>query len=1180
MVPDIASIDDRQQRIYAALAERRSDIASMYRAALLLLTTPAEVGDERTRISHICHSVREVMNRVLGAMGTTASPRIKPPTGKQVQELPDMLARFPGLALDADGESIPVPRAVAEIFDKLIKTAVQEKRRSRDDVASLLTDDGNSEHLVVKRWVESRDFFVRWAHLQDDEPKLSDLPSDDLLRDHVAVFDELFDTVITAFFTLRHSIDDLLAEINALEEVGNDNAWYKKPSKADVQAVLLKIPTLQLRRVFYEGLNNPHWVRPLFEAHAFANPPEPENTDDGYVRDVYWPEIAYLARVAPEVPTDVVDVLRALTNSNNTWVRRAVFEIGSRIPAAEGARLKALLQAWAATRQGFGWRTDPSELVSFAITLLDGGENKAGRWLANNLFAPRPSVSDGPFRRTPVLAMDDYWYQEELPRLVPALGADALKAVAGWLASFEKLSGHDGDEHDFSGMIRPSIRARDSSYPSPEHALVDAVRDLAIPAVLKDPEETVKALLRSRVQLLRKIAMFAVAEAIRQRIDTGADARYLLGVAERLLGDEASDDDNLRVEYAELGQSVAKIDSAALNVINNFIAYAHAEDLKWMRERFVDPETPAEEAEAQVQERADRNKHRWLSALGADALPPGLRTELAELDARNGMVEGARTPSGMVTGWTGPNPYCTQDEMATMSPTELVAHLASWHDTGDGWGPEPSHEGQGRELAGLLTTNPRAIAGVTGLIEKLRPTYLRAILRGWEAALKADMELDWSEVAALIRDVLEHGNESPFPVEGGTMDDDKDFRGAKNAAVGLLEEIVKERDSVSISDQSMVQFAKLLIEDAKDDEAWAEYNAYEVGENSWDPLTMSLNWQWPNRLRALIYLATRAKQAPWKPAAMAAIERELARDDRHGAGRAVLGEKTGRILTHSSEWLKGHLEAFFGSEHNLSVQQQIGLTTALTTHYYHRDLYDLLNGPMIAAIDLGDALICGWRTRSSPIQRIGEWAVDSLIYGHKTADDPVVHAFFATVDAKIRGDALGAIASSFYHASHVDEEIRDRFGDLWDERFQHVRDHPEDHEELKGFYWIAKGNKFPVQWWLPRLRDALELEPAIATERYMIGKNLAQASTVDPATAFAVLKLLLDGRDEGGMASYDPTRNAVPMVIANAMTSGDDSLGSAAEAFMNSLGAKGHLRLEAEVKAVLGGAATIADVAE
>ena len=222
MVSDVAFMDERQQRIYAALMEKRPDIASMYRRSLRELSEPAEVGDELIRISLICHTMREVMNRVLGAMVTAGSPRIKPPSNKQVQKLPDLLARFPGWTLDADGESIPIPRAIAEVFDKLIKTAVQEKRRSRDDVASLLTDDGNSEHLVVKRWVESRDFFVAWAHLRDDQPELSKLPSDDLIRMHVAVFDELFDAVITAFFTRRHSIEDLLAEINSLEEVDNE----------------------------------------------------------------------------------------------------------------------------------------------------------------------------------------------------------------------------------------------------------------------------------------------------------------------------------------------------------------------------------------------------------------------------------------------------------------------------------------------------------------------------------------------------------------------------------------------------------------------------------------------------------------------------------------------------------------------------------------------------------------------------------------------------------------------------------------------------------------------------------------------------------------------------------------------------------------------------------------------
>jgi hypothetical protein len=93
--------------------------------------------------------------------------------------------------------------------------------------------------------------------------------------------------------------------------------------------------------------------------------------------------------------------------------------------------------------------------------------------------------------------------QGSAPWLVPALGADALRAVSGWLANYEKFSGHAEKEHDFSGMIRPSIRSRQDSYPNTEDSLVDAVRDLALAAMSDDPDGTTRVLLSSGVQLLR-----------------------------------------------------------------------------------------------------------------------------------------------------------------------------------------------------------------------------------------------------------------------------------------------------------------------------------------------------------------------------------------------------------------------------------------------------------------------------------------------------------------------------------------------------------------------------------------------------------------------------------------------------------------------------------------------------
>lgn len=210
-------MDDRQQRILAALEGKRSELANFYRTALMLLGGELEVLDRRTRVAFIGHCMREVMNRVLGALGRPTAPKFKPSSRDQVKALPDLLARFPKLELDGDGGSVPVPEEVAAAMDKLFKASIHEKRRVRDDVAALITDDDNASHAAVTSWIESRDYFVKWAHLHERDVAESDLPSDDEIREHVGIFDELLDGVVTAFFTTRHSIDDLLAEINAME---------------------------------------------------------------------------------------------------------------------------------------------------------------------------------------------------------------------------------------------------------------------------------------------------------------------------------------------------------------------------------------------------------------------------------------------------------------------------------------------------------------------------------------------------------------------------------------------------------------------------------------------------------------------------------------------------------------------------------------------------------------------------------------------------------------------------------------------------------------------------------------------------------------------------------------------------------------------------------------------------
>lgn len=947
---------------------------------------------------------------------------------------------------------------------------------------------------------------------------------------------------------------------------------YKAPTSAQIAEAIRRIPTPALRRAFFERLKNPLWVEPLARAGMFSNPPEPEVTDEGLVLDHYWPEIDYLIRVSPAAPQAVVDVLLKLVHSNNPWVRRAAFTIGAGIPANEAARLKPLLKDWETS--SFGWRTDPRDMVTMAVNLLDGGQRKMGKWMANLLF--RPTASDN--KHKPNLAIDEHWYQEGLPRVVDALGEDAFRAVMPWLEAYERCSGRLTDKLDFTEMSRDSIRHRSDHYPSVEQTLIDTARDLAADAMSKAPRQTWMVLAKSPMRLALKITLYALTEAFKEDKGQNSSGDELLTVGEELLADSDLFHDSYRIEVCELAREMAQRRPAALGPLLDFVIAGPRMELDGLRERLRrDDEDSEEELDLRVETVLAGWKHRWLSSIGSKALPPELKSVLAEMDTKFGTIDSPLLPENRVTGWTGPNSPLSRDDMSVMSPEELVSHLGSWHDTGDGWGPEPSHEGQGRELAALLTTNPRTLQGTDNLVDRLRPTYLRAILQGWEAALKAGLEFDWSEASSLISDVLTHSDTSSFPVEGGNWDDDVDFRWAKTAAVSLLEEIVKKRESPHIPKEFVSIFADLLIRAADDETAWLEY---ESDESEMDPLNLSINRQWPIRLHGLVNLMAHGRAAPWYGVSHAAFEREINRLDEHGASSAIVGESLGRLLSVDPEWLRAKSAELFGTVEGLSRNQQIALTTAVAVNHYHPELYDLLSPGMIAAVRLAGTLVAGWQGQSPPLQRIGEWVVDAIIYGDKIPDDPLAEAFFTRVEPKIRGAAIGRIAWSFMHAQSVDTTIRDRLASLWDARVAYVRSHNEARQELDEFYWFVRSGKFDSSWWLPRLKEAVELDPELAAQRYVIGKQIASAADSDPRGAFEATKVLLTVREEDSRRTWGLTRNAVPMVIARAVASNDDHLKDDAIRFMNKLGEEGSSGLEQEVDDVLNGKITQNDVGE
>nr|WP_276974852.1 hypothetical protein [Ferrimicrobium acidiphilum] len=1147
--------DDRQNRVAEAINVRSTKLAGMYRTALQQLAATPEPGCEVARVSTVCHCIRELMTGLLSALADVDIPRPSPSSRALVDRLPALPSRHSYLDIGLDQDLVPVPKKVAHMFNKLVETAVQEQGRNRRLAAGLVTGGDDVKHPAIDQWQDAYRFVLAWTHLDQNHVQNRELPSDEEILAALRVVEDVIEVRSALFFDNVSAIKDLLADINAVEE-DELMATFKTPNQGQVKEALRRIPTSQLRRAFFENLMNPNWVEALDREHAFSNPP----TAEGMISDIYWPEIDYLIRMSSERPAAVVNVLLKLKESSNSWVRRGTFTIGAQIPANEAVGLTSLLKSWAAS--GFGWRTDPREMVDFAVNLLTSGHTDVGLWLADRLFKPRKGRSR---RGKSGALLEDYWFEKSLPRVADALGPEGLATVLSWLVAVKHRSGRFKKGADLSYLSRDTIRTGGFSQPSIEHVLIDATRDLAVKAAMDDPLAVATLLLSQKMLLARKIAMYAVCVALTQSSTELAASSKLADVVRNLLFDLDSLDEACRIEYAELARLAAELVPDIREKLGPLLAERERLDEPRMREwyrRSSEDESSVAEAVAASQARW---RHRWLSSLGVSALTESLRVELADLDAQHGAIESPLAPLQQITSWSGPNSPISQTEMAEMSPIALVAHLESWHPNANRWGPEPSHEGQARELSALLTCNPTALTGVDDLVSKLRPTYLRAVFHGWEAALNADLELDWQQASALISDALQHADESDFPSEGDAFEDDRDFRGAKHAAIRLLQGLARERTKVQVPKDRMAEFADMLITLGRNEKAWNEYISGDGTDM--DPLTLSLNWEWPIRVRGLAILVARGMGSPWYKAARAELERELARDDSRGASRAILGENFGRLYLGDKDWVKAQVPTWFGTASGATEGQQIALSTAMAVHRFHPVLFDILAPGILAAIKTNDSIVVGWQSDFTPLQRIGEWIVYGIIRGELTLDDEIPSAFFTTVAPKVRGEAIGHVAWSLMHAESVDDNVLDRLAALWDARVVHVRSNSEDHDELGTFYWFVKSEKFTVAWWLPRLTEALQLHPTLSTERYLLGEDLAIAAEADPRGSLDVLKLLLDGADDAGTAPYDLSQNVLPIVLSRAINSGDDELVSEAVSYMNRLGEKGYLHLDEEVKA-------------
>ncbi|MFM9260623.1 hypothetical protein ACNAWD_22235 [Rhodococcus erythropolis] len=207
--------DVRQNRIIEILRDRNPRLAGVYRMALGALCSEVELDCEPARISVVCHCMRELMNGLPVILAETSIPRPNPSSSSLTKGLPRLLADHPDVDLGADQDIVPVPKAVAQAFDRLITAVVQEEGRNRSNASALVTGIMKDKHPAVNQWLEAYQFFLGWTHIDRNHESERKLPDDARILAVMKIVEDIIEVRTTVFFENLRSLEELLTQINA-----------------------------------------------------------------------------------------------------------------------------------------------------------------------------------------------------------------------------------------------------------------------------------------------------------------------------------------------------------------------------------------------------------------------------------------------------------------------------------------------------------------------------------------------------------------------------------------------------------------------------------------------------------------------------------------------------------------------------------------------------------------------------------------------------------------------------------------------------------------------------------------------------------------------------------------------------------------------------------------------------
>ena len=493
------------------------------------------------------------------------------------------------------------------------------------------------------------------------------------------------------------------------------------PSPEVIQKALAAIKQEADRIYFFEHLQSPEWILPLWKEGLFHSPPRPIQ-EGQYIEFPLWSESRYLARMAQLAPEIILDVALQIPETENVRVYEDLIDAALAMPAALAKEFLPKAKHW---MQSPYQLLLPEKLGNLMTHLALHNQQDAAfelaRVLVTNLIERNSSLENWRFRE---------FLNKHIPHLASVAGIPTLELLCDTLNQKMQTLHENGEESDETTYIwRSSIEndPRDHSQTSfePVHDLISAVRDITEGMIRSRQvplQEIISLLEQHNGPIFHRIILYLLSKFPQE-------APKL--VAEHLADRHRFDDLNLLHEYTLLARAGLMLLSPAQQA--KIFAWvdqgpSNLEEVKSIYERNSGKQLTDE----LVIEYVDCWRRDWLARLGSD-LPPAWKYRYDQLVATYGP---SRHPEfawyhAEVT-WANPISPKSVEELNSMSVEDIVRYLQTWQPQPSEDFPSslPSHEGLKSVLTIVVPIRSRPLCRTSSTLPGTRSKPCECIIDG------------------------------------------------------------------------------------------------------------------------------------------------------------------------------------------------------------------------------------------------------------------------------------------------------------------------------------------------------------------------------------------------------------------------------------------------------------------